>query len=158
MGNDSEDESLSIESDSDSENFKDTKREPNQELSVFSTKNSDPHFIHKESILKKDGEQSFKFFSVKENEETGQLLVRGVGEVHLEVLRGRIQIEYGINATLGKMRVAYRESIGASQEKEVEFEKTIGGAHMYCKLRIAVESMIEDVDMSEVHRARFERV
>ena len=95
---------------------------------------------------------------VKEDEETGQLLVSGLGELHLEVLRDRIQLEYGINATLGKMRVAYRESIGASQEKEVEFEKTIGGAHMYCKLRIAVESMIEEVDMSEVQRARFEKM
>ena len=95
---------------------------------------------------------------VKEDEETGQLLVSGLGELHLEVLRDRIQIEYGINASLGRMRVAYRESIGSSQEKEVEFEKTIGGAHMYCKLRIAVESMIEDVDMSEVHRARFEKM
>lgn len=51
---------------------------------------------------------------VKEDEETGQLLVSGLGELHLEVLRDRIQIEYGINATLGRMRVAYRESIGSS--------------------------------------------
>ena len=84
MGNDSEDESLSIESDSDSENFKDTKREPNQELSVFSTKNSDPHIIHKESILKKDGKQSFKFFSVKENEETGAKILKNLDNTFIK--------------------------------------------------------------------------
>lgn len=54
------------------------------------------------------------------------------------------------------MRVAYRESIAASKVKEVEFEKVIGGAHMYCKLKIAVESMIDDVDVSEFQRAKFE--
>lgn len=48
---------------------------------------------------------------VKEDEETGQLLVSGLGELHLEVLRDRIEIDYGISSNLGKMRVAYRESI-----------------------------------------------
>ena len=72
------------------------------------------------------------------------------------MLRDRIEIEFGINATLGKMRVAYRESIASSHEKEVEFEKVIGGAHMYCKLKIAVESMIDEVDVPELQRAKFE--
>lgn len=94
---------------------------------------------------------------VQEDEETGQLLVSGLGELHLEVLRDRIEIEYGIKAELGKMRVAYRESVGQSNEKEVEVSKTIGGAHMYCKLKISVESTIDEVDMSEVQRQRFEQ-
>lgn len=40
----------------------------------------------------------------------------GLGELHLEILRDRIEIEYGIKSDLGKMRVAYRESIASSQE------------------------------------------
>lgn len=48
---------------------------------------------------------------IKEDEETGQLLVTGLGELHLEVLRDRIEIEFGIKSQLGRMRVAYRESI-----------------------------------------------
>lgn len=87
---------------------------------------------------------------VKEDDETGQLLVSGLGELHLEILRDRIQLEYGIDARLGRMRVAYRECLSGSSEKEVEFEKTIGGAHMYCKLKLAVETLIDDVDMSEI--------
>ena len=73
---------------------------------------------------------------VKEDEETGQVLISGLGELHLEVLRDRIEIEFGIKAVLGRMRVAYRESVSETNFKEVEFEKVIGGAHMYCKLAI----------------------
>ena len=62
------------------------------------------------------------------------MLVSGLGELHLEVLRDRIEIEYGIKSTLGRMRVAYRESISDARSKEMVFEKTIGGAHMYAKL------------------------
>lgn len=64
------------------------------------------------------------------------MLVSGLGELHLEVLRDRIEIEYGINASLGRMRVAYRESISNTLMEEKTFEKTIGGAHLYCKLKI----------------------
>lgn len=48
---------------------------------------------------------------VQEDEETGQLLVSGLGELHLEILRDRIELEYNIKAELGRMRVAYRESV-----------------------------------------------
>ena len=76
----------------------------------------------------------------------------------MEVLRDRIEIEFGIKAQLGRMRVAYRESVVEDAEKEVEFEKTIGGAHMYCKLRIKVESTIDEVDFAEIQRERFEKI
>jgi hypothetical protein len=56
------------------------------------------------------------------------------------------------------MRVAYRESIALSGEKEVELEKTIGGKHMYCKLKIKLESTIDEIDMAEVQRQKFEKV
>lgn len=95
---------------------------------------------------------------VNEDDETGQLLVSGLGELHLEVLRDRIEIEYGLKATLGKMRVAYRESISESGEQEIELQKTIGGAHMYCKLLIRVESTIEEIDAAEIQRQKFERL
>lgn len=92
---------------------------------------------------------------VKEDEETGQLLVSGLGELHLEVLRDRIEIEYGISARLGKMRAAFRESIAESQRQEITLEKTIGGAHMFAQLTISVESTIDEVDMTELQRKRF---
>jgi len=50
--------------------------------------------------------------NVNNDGETGQLLVSGQGELHLEILRDRIELEYKIKAELGPMRVAYRESVG----------------------------------------------
>jgi elongation factor G len=49
--------------------------------------------------------------TVKENEETGQVLVSGLGELHLEILQDRILKEFKIKTELGPMRVAYRECV-----------------------------------------------
>ena len=54
------------------------------------------------------------------------------------------------------MRVAYRESIVSSETREVKFEKVIGGAHMFAQLKIQVESMIDEIDMAEVQRKKFQ--
>jgi elongation factor G len=50
--------------------------------------------------------------TVKVEEDTDQVLVSGLGELHLEILRDRIELEYGIKPILGPMRVSYRESVG----------------------------------------------
>lgn len=73
---------------------------------------------------------------MKNDEETGQLIVSGLGELHLEILRDRIEIEYGIKAELGKMRVAYRESVGKTVESELILERQIGGHNLYAKLKL----------------------
>jgi elongation factor G len=51
------------------------------------------------------------------------VLISGLGELHLEILRDRIQIDYNINAQLGPMRVAYRESIGQDKDIELVLDK-----------------------------------
>ena len=63
-------------------------------------------------------------------------------------MRDRIEIEYKIKSELGPMRVAYRESVGSTQELELEFDKVIGGSSMYAKLKLRVESTLEDYDMT----------
>lgn len=59
-------------------------------------------------------------------------------------------MEFGIKASLGKMRVAYRESVGETNQMELVMDKTIGGAHMYAKLLIEIESTIDEVDFTEI--------
>lgn len=54
----------------------------------------------------------------------------------MEILRDRIELEYKLKAELGPMRVAYRESVGESQELELVLDKVIGGSSMYAKLKI----------------------
>ena len=87
---------------------------------------------------------------VKIDEETSQMLISGLGELHLEVLRDRIEIEFGIKAELGRMRVAYRESVAELGEHELELAKTLGGAHMYAKLTISIESTLDEIDITEI--------
>jgi elongation factor G len=62
--------------------------------------------------------------------------VSGLGELHLEILRDRILIEYGIKSSLGKMRVAYRESVGSLVVGELELQKVIGGLNVYAKMKL----------------------
>lgn len=54
------------------------------------------------------------------------------------------------------MRVAYRESLAETAEQELELEKTIGGAHMYTKLKFRVESTLEETDPTQLQRDKFE--
>ncbi len=93
---------------------------------------------------------------MKNDEETGQLIVSGLGELHLEILRDRIEIEYGIKAELGKMRVAFRESVGKSVEGELILEKVIGGQNLYAKLKLQVETTLDDYDFQEIQKRKFE--
>jgi translation elongation factor EF-G len=65
-------------------------------------------------------------------------------------LRDRIELEYKIKAELGPMRVAYRESVGETHELELVLDKVIGGASMYAKVKLRVESTLEDYDMTEI--------
>lgn len=85
--------------------------------------------------------------SVKNDEETGQLLVSGLGELHLEILRDRIALEYGIKAELGKMRVAYRESVGGYSEGELTLDKVIGSQQLYASMKMSIETTLGEVDV-----------
>eukprot|EP01017_Pseudomicrothorax_dubius_P028950 TRINITY_DN3485_c0_g2_i3.p1 TRINITY_DN3485_c0_g2~~TRINITY_DN3485_c0_g2_i3.p1 ORF type:complete len:627 (+),score=218.06 TRINITY_DN3485_c0_g2_i3:30-1910(+) len=65
--------------------------------------------------------------NVSENPETGQILVRGLGELHLEIFRDRLEREYNLRVKLGKMKVAYRESILEEKEHSIRFQQVING-------------------------------
>jgi elongation factor G len=60
------------------------------------------------------------------DEETGQLILSGMGELHLDVLRNRMQREFNVDARFGRPRVSYRETVSSPGQGEAEFEKKIG--------------------------------
>ena len=86
--------------------------------------------------------------SVTESVETGQLQISGMGELHLEILRDRIELDYGIKAELGRMRVAYRESVSGVQRYTCTLEKFKGRKPWFAELTLEVEGR-EGFDSSE---------
>ena len=63
---------------------------------------------------------------VKFEEETGQTIVSGMGELHLEIVLERIRSEYGVDASLGAMQVAYKETVVNEIADTFVLDKTLG--------------------------------
>ncbi len=78
-------------------------------------------------------------FRVRRDPETGQTLIAGMGELHLEIIVTRLMREYGVEAAVGKPQVAYRETVGAAGEGEALFEKETGGRGLYGHVRLRLE-------------------
>jgi len=78
-------------------------------------------------------------FLVRSDEETGQTLISGMGELHLEVLVDRMLREFKVGANVGKPQVAYKESIGAGADANTKFVKQSGGRGQYAHVVLHVE-------------------
>ena len=80
-------------------------------------------------------------FIARENEETGQLIISGMGELHLDVLVTRITREFNIGAKVGNPQVTYRESISVPVERTENFNRTIAGKENAASLCFLVEPL-----------------
>jgi elongation factor G len=80
-------------------------------------------------------------FSVKENEETGQLIIAGMGELHLEVLVTRVTEEFKVQAKVGAPQVSYRESISETASHRERYHKVLAGKENSADLTLKVERL-----------------
>lgn len=78
-------------------------------------------------------------FVVKEDEETGQIILSGMGELHLEVLVKRIFDEFNVQGRVGKPQVSYRETITRGVKITEKFEREVGGKEHEASVTLAVE-------------------
>ncbi|AUG77783.1 elongation factor G [Kitasatospora sp. MMS16-BH015] len=79
-------------------------------------------------------------FQVNTDEETGQTIIAGMGELHLEVLVDRMKREFKVEANVGKPQVAYRETIRKAVERiDYTHKKQTGGSGQFAKIQIAIE-------------------
>jgi elongation factor G len=78
-------------------------------------------------------------FSYKANQETGQLLIYGMGELHLEIIADRLQREFNVGIRVGKPQVSYRESIAGVASAEGTFHRDLGGKMQFGQVAIKVE-------------------
>ena len=78
-------------------------------------------------------------FRVRSDEESGQTIIAGMGELHLEILVDRMRREFGVEASVGKPQVAYRETIRKLAEIEGKFVKQSGGRGQYGHVWLKVE-------------------
>lgn len=78
-------------------------------------------------------------FRVQTNEETGQTIISGMGELHLEILRDRMFREFSVEANVGKPEVAYKETITVPGSTETKYVKQSGGRGQYAHVCLEIE-------------------
>ena len=92
-------------------------------------------------------------FQVELDQETGQTIIKGMGELHLDILVDRMRREFKVEANVGKPQVAYRETIRRAVEKlEYTHKKQTGGSGQYAKVQVTIEPL----DTSEGELYEFE--
>jgi elongation factor G len=91
-------------------------------------------------------------FQVKSDEETGQTIISGMGELHLEIIVDRLLREFKVQANVGKPQVAYRETIKGRAEAEGKYVKQTGGRGQYGHVWLRVEPAESGVGLEFVNK------
>ena len=93
-------------------------------------------------------------FQVSTDEETGQTLIAGMGELHLEIIVDRLKREFKVDANIGKPQVAYREAIRRDVDKRYQLKKQTGGRGQFAEVYIEFSPLEEGVGFEFVDEIR----
>jgi len=85
-------------------------------------------------------------FRVKTDEESGQTIIAGMGELHLDILVDRMRREFKVEANVGAPQVAYRETITRSHEQDYTHKKQTGGTGQFARVKLVFEPNAEGED------------
>jgi len=110
--------------------------EPVIQIAIEPKTKSDQDKLSEALVKLSDEDPTFK---IKVDDETGQTLISGMGELHLEILVDRMKREFKVDANIGKPQVAYRETISESVNSEGKFVKQSGGRGKYGHVWIKLE-------------------
>ncbi|MCL4246625.1 MAG: elongation factor G [Anaerolineae bacterium] len=83
-------------------------------------------------------------FRIEVDDKLGQTKIKGMGELHLEVLVDRMMREFGVQASVGKPRVAYRETITRAVREDTTFKRQTGGSGQYARVVVEFEPLPEE--------------
>ncbi len=97
-------------------------------------------------------------FHIKNDEETGQTIISGMGELHLEIIVDRILREYGVKANVGKPQVAYRETIKTVAVEEEIYEREHAGQNHFAHVQLEVYPLKTGKGFEFVNEASTERI
>jgi elongation factor G len=75
-------------------------------------------------------------FRVKTDDQTGQVVIAGMGELHLEIIVDRLKREFGVDASVGKPQVAYKETLTRPADGEIRYAKQTGGRGQFAEVKI----------------------
>jgi elongation factor G len=89
-------------------------------------------------------------FKISSNSETGETIISGMGELHLEIMVDRMKREFGVEANVGKPQVAYRETILGEAEAEHKYIKQTGGKGQYGHVVLTIRPMVPLVEGEKI--------
>ncbi len=93
-------------------------------------------------------------FSAKISDETGQTIISGMGELHLEIIRNRMERDFGLKIRVHKPRVTYRETIERAVDHETVFERQAGGTAQFAAVKLRLEPFTGDVPVTIVNKLK----
>ncbi len=110
-----------------------------------------------EESLRRLGEED-PTFKTRNDKETGQLIISGMGELHLDIVIDRLLREFKVNANVGKPQVSYKETIKEKARAEAKFEKQTGGRGQYAHVILEVEPLAEGKGKRFIDKANHENI